>query len=370
VDREQVDGDEVMAGGTGWVAERLLAWYERQRRNLPWRQQPQPYAVWVAETMLVQTQVQTMLPYYQRFLERFPTVEALASAPLEAVLRLWEGLGYYARARHLHRAAQQVVREYGGRWPDREEEWRRLPGVGRYMAGAMLSVAFGQDRPAVDGNVRRVLSRLFAIVDNPKLPATTERLWRLAGALLPPGRAGDFNQALMDLGATVCTPRSPRCPVCPLAEGCRGRASGRPEAYPARLARPAVPHYDVTAGVIWRDGRVLIAQRPRDRLLGGMWEFPGGKVEAGEGLEACLQRELEEELGIEVVIEKPWLTLHHAYTHFRITLYVFIGRYLRGEAEARQVADFRWVTVDELAGFPFGKTDRQIAQALMVENSP
>ncbi len=343
-------------------AERLLGWYTTQPRDLPWRRSRDPYAIWVAEVMLQQTPVETVIPYYERFLARFPTVEALAAAPLDDVLRLWAGLGYYARARHLHAAARRIVAEYGGQMPDNLGALLRLPGIGRYTAGAILSIAFNQDAPVLDGNVRRVLCRVFHIIEDPRQAAVERRLWELAAQLVPPGRAGDYNQALMDLGATVCTPRAPRCPLCPLMALCEAQKQGDQESLPTKAPRRELPHYDVTAGVIWRDGRVLLAQRRPEGLLGGLWEFPGGKQEAGETLEDCLRRELGEELGIEIEVGPPLMTLAHAYSHFRITLHVFTCRHLSGEPQALGCAAWRWVTPDELAGYAMAATDRRIAQ--------
>jgi len=343
-------------------ADRLLAWYRLQPRDLPWRRTRDPYAVWVAEVMLQQTQVDTVIPYYERFLARFPTVEALAAAPLDDVLRLWAGLGYYARARHLHAAARRILAEHGGQVPADLETLLRLPGIGRSTAGALLSIAFNQDAPVLDGNVRRVLCRVFHITEDPGQPAVERRLWDLAASLVPPGRAGDYNQALMDLGATVCTPRAPRCPVCPVMMLCEAQKRGDPERLPVKAPRRELPRYDVTAGVIWRDGRVLLAQRRPEGLLGGLWEFPGGKQEAGETLEDCLRRELREELGIEVEIGPQLMTLAHAYSHFRITLHVFTCRHTSGEPQAMGCAAWRWVAPDELASYAMAATDRQIAQ--------
>jgi A/G-specific adenine glycosylase len=346
-------------------ADRLLAWYAEQARDLPWRRTRDPYAIWVAEIMLQQTQVEAVKPYYERFLIRFPTVEALAAAPLDDALKLWEGLGYYARARNLHTAAQRIVAEHGGQVPSDPKALSRLPGIGRYTAGAILSIAFGQDTPVLDGNVRRVLCRVFHIAEDPRQPAVERRLWELAASLVPRGQGGSYNQALMDLGATICTPRAPRCLICPLMALCEARKRGDQERLPVKAPRRELPHYDVTAGVVWRDGRVLLAQRPPDRLLGGLWVFPGGKREAGETLEECLRREIREELGIEIEVGPQLMTLAHAYTHFRITLHVFACRHVSGEAQALDVAACRWVAPDELSSYAMAVTDQQIARRVM-----
>jgi len=348
------------------LADALLDWYHQSARSLPWREtRPDPYAVWVSEIMLQQTRVETVIPYYERWMQRFPTLEALARAPQQEVLAAWEGLGYYSRARNLHRAAQIVVEEYGGRIPEDSQALRRLPGIGRYTAGAIASIAFGRDEPALDGNIRRVLARVFDVSEPARSPAGERRLWELAREHLPPGRAGDYNQALMDLGAQICTPRSPDCPRCPLEALCQARALGVQELRPVLEARPEVPHYTVTAAVIHRNGQVLISQRPPQGLLGGLWEFPGGKQQPGETLEACLEREIMEELGVKIRVEEAFGVYRHAYTHFRVTLHAFCCTLAEGAApRPLQVHDLLWTGVDELPRFPMGKIDRQIARQL------
>jgi A/G-specific adenine glycosylase len=343
----------------------LIAWFGANAEHLPWRRSRDPYTVWVSEIMLQQTQVGTVIPYFERFMARFPTVSALAAAPLDTVLKLWEGLGYYSRARNLHRAAQIVVAEFGGQLPPDPAALRRLPGIGRYTAGAIASLAFGADAPILDGNVIRILTRLFDLPDDVRQSATQGRLWALAGQLIPAGRAGAWNEALMELGRRVCTPASPRCPICPLAAHCAARASGTHEGRPVRRRRARTPHFDVTAAITRRDdGRLLIARRPLEGMLGGLWEFPGGKREPGESLRDCLRRELREELGIEVEVGEQIGTVRHAYTHFRITLYAFACRIIGGEPAAIGCAGWAWVTLDELDRYAFPVTDQKIIAML------
>ncbi len=347
---------------TSSFAAALLAWYAAHGRSLPWRGLRDPYAVWVSEVMLQQTQVATVAPYFRRWMARFPTVEALAAADEQEVLALWEGLGYYRRARALHRAAQEVVARHGGRLPADPQALQRLPGIGKYTARAVASLAFGRDVPVLDGNVRRVLARVFAVEAPADTAAGEKALWALAAEHLPPGRAADYNQALMDLGAMVCTPRAPRCAVCPLASFCRARAGGNPEAFPRKKRRRRPPHYTVAAAVIRREGRVLIAQRPAEGLLGSLWEFPGGKVEHGETPEAALRREIREELGTEIAVVAPFGRYRHAYTHFKVTLHAFLCRLTGPAPRPLQVQALRWVLPAELSDFPMGKIDRQIAR--------
>ena len=347
------------------IQTRLLAWAETSLRDLPWRQVRDPYRVWVSEIMLQQTRVETVIPYYLHWLKRFPTIASLSQAELGEVLKAWEGLGYYARCRNLHRAAGMVMSKHDGHLPADREALLSLPGIGPYTVGAILSLAFGQDAAVLDGNVRRVFSRLFAISDSPSAPETRERLWSLAEELVPAGQAGRFNEALMDLGATVCTPRGPSCGLCPLNAVCQGYESGDPESYPPRKRRLPTPHYNVTAGVIWRDDLLLLAQRPLDGLLGGLWEFPGGKQEPGETLHECLVRELREELDIEVEVGEKITVVRHAFTHFRITVYAFRCRYLSDhEPESLGVNAWQWVTLDALEDYALPVVDRKIAAAV------
>lgn len=344
---------------------RLLNWFEENARDLPWRRERTAYKVWLAEVMLQQTQVDTVAPYYERFLARFPNVEALAQASLDEVLKAWEGLGYYARARNLHACAQIVVRDHEGRFPSDAAALQALPGIGSYIAGAFASIAFGQDVVAVDGNVRRVLCRVFGIEDDPSRVAVQRRLEDLARSLLPLGQAGRFNEALMELGATLCTPRAPRCEECPWREACSALATGRTESLPVRRQRRQTPHYDVAAAVILDStGLVLAAQRHIDDMLGGMWEFPGGKREQGETLSECIRREMREELDISVEVEGTLVVVKHTYTHFRITLHAFLCHIESGTPRCLDCAAFRWVHAGELDNLPMSAVDRRVARIL------
>jgi A/G-specific adenine glycosylase len=343
----------------------LLAWYDRAAADLPWRRTPDPYHIWVSEIMLQQTQVETVLSYYARFLAAFPTVQALAAAPLDAVLKQWEGLGYYSRARNLHRAARIIAGELGGVLPTTADAWQRLPGVGRYTAGAVASIAFGQAAPVLDGNVMRVFARLLDLEADITQAATRDGLWRLAQAWLPAARPGDYNQALMELGRTICKPRNPLCAACPVRGHCRAFTQGTQAQRPVRTRRAPTPHYHVAAGLIWNDrGQLLIAQRPLDGLLGGLWEFPGGKQEPGETLPECLKRELREELAITVAVGDLFTVVRHGFTHFRITLHAFTCQYVSGPPQALGVRAFAWVMPDALAQYSFGKADREVIAAL------
>lgn len=266
------------------IADDLVDWYRANRRDLPWRRTRDPYAIWVSETMLQQTRVRVVVPYWQSWMARFPTAAALAAAPLDDVLSAWSGLGYYGRARNLYLGAREVVARYGGRLPETAGELRSLPGIGRYTAGAIASMAFDRREPLVDGNVARVLSRLFAVEEDVKSAAGQKRLWQLAGELVPADAPGDFNQALMELGATLCTPSAPRCPDCPLVAGCRARLAGRERELPRMPERRRDADKPLLAAVaawIERGGRVLLARRAPSGLFGGLWELPQAASRSG-----------------------------------------------------------------------------------------
>jgi len=314
--------------------------------------------------MLQQTRVDTVIPYYRRFLRALPNVRRLAAAPLDEVLKLWEGLGYYARARNLHRAAGQIVLRHGGRFPSDVREIRRLSGVGAYTAGAIASIAFDLDEPVLDGNVRRVLSRLFCVDGKAKSARLDSTLWSLARRFLPPGKAGDFNQALMDLGATLCLPSRPACEKCPAGTLCLARIRNCQDKLPRKPARKVLPHYDVVAAVIVKRGRVLIDRRKPDALLGGLWEFPGGKVQPGETPQAALAREVREELGIDVEVLRPMARVRHAYSHFRITMQAFLCRHTAGRARPIECDACKWVKIGQLEKYPFPKANHAILKAL------
>ncbi|GAB4433166.1 MAG: A/G-specific adenine glycosylase [Cyanobacteria bacterium J069] len=341
----------------------LLGWYAQQGRDLPWRRSRDPYAIWVSEIMLQQTQVKTVIPYYERWLAQFPTVAALAAANQTQVLKAWEGLGYYARARNLHRAAQVVTAQYGGQFPADLATVLALPGIGRTTAGGILSAAFNQPVPILDGNVKRVLARLLALAVPPN--RALPRLWQVSEEILDPQQPRDFNQALMDLGATCCTPRQPACLLCPWQPHCLAYQRTMQNELPISETRAPLVHKQIGVAVIWNEqGDILIDRRKPEGLLGGLWEFPGGKIEPGETVEDCIRREIQEELGIEIEVGDRLITIDHAYTHFRVTLNVYHCRYLSGDPQPIECDEVRWVTVAELDQFPFPKANLQIIEAI------
>jgi len=343
----------------------LLNWFWAQAADLPWRQDKNPYRIWLSEIMLQQTQITTVIPYFERFMENFPTVDALAAADQDTILKLWEGLGYYSRARNMHRTAQIVATDHNGHFPDSAAGLLELPGIGRYTAAAIASIAYGEATPVLDGNVIRVFSRLFDIADDVTQTSTKNQLWDLADEVMNPDHAGDYNQALMELGQKICKPRNPLCDKCPVREQCLAAERGVQSQRPVKAKKAKAPHYDVTVGLIRNtNGLLLIAKRPDDKLLGGLWEFPGGKQEAGESLQDCLKRELQEELAIDVSVGEFFIQVKHAFTHFKITLHVFECLHIGGEPQLIECADFAWVTEDQLSNYAFGKADRQVIAAL------
>ncbi|MCB8920747.1 MAG: A/G-specific adenine glycosylase [Ardenticatenaceae bacterium] len=351
----------------------LLAWWDAGHADLPWRSSHDPYAIWVSEIMLQQTQIATVIPYYERWMSHFPTIAALAAASLDEVLKLWEGLGYYGRARNLHAAAQTVMTEWGGELPQTAADLQKLKGIGRYTAGAIASIAFDEPVPVLDGNVIRVLTRLTDYDGDVTTTAVKKHLWQLAAEQVPNTRPGDYNQALMELGQQICIPAKPACLLCPLSAHCQARQRGTQLERPVKPPRKNTPHYDVVAGVIWQNGergengRFLIAQRPLTGLLGGLWEFPGGKQEPGESLPATLIREIQEELAIEIKVGELLTSIKHAYTHFRITLHAFHASYVTGEPQHLGVSNHAWVTVQDLNTYPFAVTDQKIIASLQAE---
>jgi len=353
-----------------WVAEvrqRLREWFHRAHRSLPWRATKDPYHIWVAEIMLQQTQTATVIPYYERFLQRFPTIQALAEAPLEEVLRYWEGLGYYARARNLHRAAQ-IVMQHGGELPCEIDRLRELPGIGAYTAGAIASLAFNMPEPVVDGNVTRVLARLLWLKGNLKQPRAQRTLWNIARQLIDPEAPGIFNQALMELGSTLCTPTQPHCGECPLQSLCAAYQRGEPTAVPeTRPARPTVHVVDVSA-LIWHKGQLLLAQRPPQGLWGGLWEFPRATREGRETLETIAHRAAQK-VGLQVEPIRLLGPVRHTVTYHAVRLYGYVCLLEGGEVRSQEYTDWHWLNPNALEAYPLSAPQRRLAQMFLQEVS-
>ena len=346
------------------IRERLIAWYQENHRKLPWRQTDDPYRIWVSEVMLQQTQVNTVIPYYHRFIERFPNLQNLAEADLQGVLKIWEGLGYYARARNLHRAAKTVVTEYHGEIPDDLNDFRTLPGVGEYIAAAVQSIAFDRPYAVVDGNVKRVLARLLQI-ETPINASTGHKDYReSAEAVLDVKQPGTFNQAMMELGATVCKPANPDCSNCPLSAFCFSLKNRNVNEYPKRLQSKPTPEYNIAVGVIRKGTRVLITQRKPEGLLGGLWEFPGGKLKDGETAEQACVREIKEEVNLNVEVTGFITTVRHAYSHFKIVMDVFECKYISGRVKRRGSTNHHWASMNQLERYPFPKANKKFIPLL------
>jgi A/G-specific adenine glycosylase len=340
------------------LSEPLLEWYARAKRDLPWRRARDPYAIWISETMLQQTRVETVLPYYERFLTVLPTLQSLADAKDDVVLGLWSGLGYYRRARMLHAAARAVVADYGGSIPSDAEGLQRLPGIGRYTAGAVASIAFGRSAAVVDGNVARVLSRIFAVEEDVKSAAGAARIWQIAETLLQGLEAdpGDWNQALMELGATVCLPRAPRCGDCPVVGQCVAKERGIEASLPRSRAKERPATVRRSAIVLASGDRVLLARRRSHLLFGGLWEPPS----ANGGV-----RPLATRLDVDAAILESMGKVVHLLSHRRMSVRVFrstVARAKKHVVPTREYDAIDWISSSDLSGVPHASLTRKILE--------
>jgi len=346
------------------IRRQLIDWYLKNLRDLPWRHTNDPYRIWVSEVMLQQTQVNTVLPYYRKFFKKFPRLKHLARSKLQDVLKVWEGLGYYGRARNLHRAANVVLEKYNGTVPNTWEEFRQLPGVGDYIAAAVLSIAFGSSYPVVEGNVKRVLARMF-LIDAPVNKSNPNKIFKeAAGRLLESQIPGIFNQAMMELGALICKPKDPLCTNCPIQQFCQACQTGKVKEYPQKIKTHPTPVHHIVVGVVVKNKRVLITQRKTEGLLGGLWEFPGGKVRKGESAEAACIREIKEEVNLQISIDRYVTRVRHAYTHFRIVMDVFLCKYISGRVKLNGPVAHSWIMLDKIHGYPFPKANHKFIPLL------
>jgi A/G-specific adenine glycosylase len=351
---------------------KLREWFDKAKRDLPWRRSRDPYRIWVSEIMLQQTTVAAVIAYFERFTAAYPTVAELAAAPEREVLRLWEGLGYYRRARQLHAAAQKITGEHGGVFPREPAAVRALPGIGRYTAGAIASIAFDLPEPILEANTVRLLSRLSGYRDDPLAKAGQEHLWAWAAAIVPTDEPGLFNQALMELGALVCTPREPRCAECPVATLCAAKKLGLQGEIPKPKAKKVFEEVREAAVLIRRKGDVLLIERAAGERWGGLWDFPRFAVDAeqADNVAAALRAEIKRTLGIDVALGERLQTLKHGVTRFKITLEAFDAAYKVGKLKpAAPFAAARWVSPKDLAQYPLNTTGRKLTKLLEVKQS-
>ncbi len=349
----------------------LLGWFKKNRRKLPWQdgtsrlaKKERDYRIFISEIMLQQTRVDQALPYYHRWIKSVPSFEALAKAPLQKLLKLWEGLGYYARVRYLKEAARIIARDYVGRIPSDYAQIRALPGVGDYTAAALASFIHHQPYLAIDGNNFRVLARILAMPLSFSKQSDRKKLSAAASALLDPKRPGEFNRALMRLGATVCLPQNPKCSVCPVRLFCEAYITKQVEQLPLPRRKLNRPHFQVAAGIIWKDGKILIAQRKPEGFLGGLWEFPGGKRKPREPLSEACRREIREETGVAVRVGSLAQKIRHGYSHFTVTLSIFQCFYQKGPPRALGCQRVKWVRPKDLVRYPFPKANQKIVPLL------
>ena len=348
-------------------ASHLLAWYDGRSCNFPWRDCKDPYKIYLSEVMLQQTQASTVLPYYKKWIQKYPTIQSVANDTQEQILKQWEGLGYYGRARNFHKSCKIIVNDFGGMITNSSDEFSKLPGVGPYISAAVMSIAFQHPLPAVDSNAIRVGARM-EMLDLP-YPKKLNIIYDYFKSHISIERPGDFNQAIMDLGREICTADSPKCSVCPVSKFCKALINKSVDKYPIKVKSSKKPHYNVAVGVIWNNGKILISKRRENGLLGGLWEFPGGKIEKGESARECIIREVKEELGVLVQPTSFLKQIKHAYTHFSITMDAYHCDYLQGSPEAIGCDNWKWIAPQEISLLPFPKANHKLFDKIIIEES-
>ncbi len=336
----------------------LLQWYDANDRSFPWRSTSNPYEVWLSEIMLQQTRVKTVIPFYNRWVAKFPSIKSVAEANLGSLLKMWEGLGYYARVRNFHSACIVVMNRFAGRVPDNYQDFQTLPGVGPYIAGAVMSIAYNFPVPAVDGNAYRVVSRIKSI--NLPFNSCKNDLVEFLSNHISLYRPGDFNQAIMDVGRELCTPKNPSCGICPIQKHCCAFVYNSVDKYPFRAKRKKKPHHLVAVGVVWKGNKILISKRKENGLLGGLWEFPGGKIQSGEDAKKCVIRKVSEKLGVCVCPGKLLKQINHTYSHFSITLDAYHCDYISGSPGALPRDKWQWIFPQQIADLPFSKANHKL----------
>ena len=341
----------------------LITWYNQYHRDLPWRHTSNPYHIWISEVMLQQTQVATVIPYYERFTSLFPSVVDLAHADDDQLMKAWEGLGYYSRARNLKKAANQILNQFNGKVPTTYSELLSLTGIGPYIGAAIASIAFGEPIPVVDGNVLRVFTRFWGIHTDIRQEALKENLRDKLMPYICTVDPNTFNQSIMELGATMCTPKQPNCHSCPIASHCYANKHSKQAILPIKSPAKKTPHYDIVIGIIAnKKNKLLITRRSEKQMLGGLWEFPGGKIEINETHEQALLREIKEETGLHIFVNAHLITVKHAYSHFKITLHAYLCTFISGRVIANV---FQWIDAHNLTDFAFPTANRKVIQALL-----
>ena len=340
--------------------EKLCSWYEKHHRMLPWRRFKKAYPVWISEVMLQQTQVQTVIPYYKNFMSIFPSIRSLAKAPEDKLLKAWEGLGYYSRALRLKKAAQVILENFHGRIPKNKEDLKTLPGVGDYVASAVSSICFEKPNPVVDGNVLRVCLRFWGIYEDIKKASLKGVIRDRLKPYICQTTPSVFNQAMMELGAMVCRSRDPSCMTCPLKDQCYAFQNNRVSDLPVTTKKRQIPHYRIAVAIVYKGNKILIAKRKSHGLLGGLWEFPGGKRKGKEALKQTAIREVKEETNIDIQVEEKITSIKHAYSHFSITLTAFRARYVSGKPKAKEAQALKWIVPEEIKNYAFPTANKKI----------
>ena len=349
------------------VGKQLLAWYDGRSCNLPWRNCNDPYKIYLSEVMLQQTRVGTVIPYYEKWILKFPTIQSVANATQEQILKQWEGLGYYSRARNFHKSCKNIVDNMSGIIPSNPEEFSKLPGVGPYISAAVMSIAFQRPLPAVDANAIRIAARM-KMVDIP-YPKNLKIIVNYFENHISIERPGDFNQAVMDLGRDICKSDSPHCTICPISQYCKALVNNSVDKFPIKVKPAKKPHYNIAVGIIWNKGKILISKRRENGLLGGLWEFPGGKIEKGENARNCIIREIKEELGVEIKPTSFLKQINHAYTHFSITMDAYSCEYLHGTPKALGCDNWKWINPEEIKLLPFPKANHKLFDKIFIKES-
>ncbi len=333
------------------ISKLLIDWYRDHKRALPWRGIKEPYKIWISEIMLQQTQVDQVIPYYKKFIRRFPTLKKLAKSELDEVYKIWQGLGYYRRASLAHAASKLILSKWKGKIPSNYDLIRQLPGFGEYTAGAVLSLAYGKPYPAIDGNVNRVISRIYNITDEASTSAFKQKVKDYTLKMLVPDFISDFNQSLMELGSLICRPKKPLCSECPVQKFCASR--GNADHLPRKKQKPKNPHYHVVIGIICKRDKILIVKRPHTGLLANLWEFPGGKKEKKESLEDACKRELLNKVNLHVSNLRKLIFYKHMYSHLHTTLHFYLTEFKKGDIRLKKNTAFKWVSIDNLKDYPF-----------------